>query len=198
MNPYVFRDDFQQGLSLQRLLPFGHPNWKLISGVWRIRTDSGAPCLVGRAHAARREEDAILVTAREGWRNCALSVQVQAVTPSSRPPEGGVILYLRYGGVQSHHAVHLCLPKQSLELWRCDRGSWHQVGDICAVDIRVSQWYTVSVLDAGDRLACFVDGHLLLDSVDHSPPGGRIGLGAKFCEAAFARVEVLPLVAPFE
>lgn len=190
MTKLLFFDDFGEGLSIQRRFSFKRAKWRRLSGIWELNDRPSEKVLTTHHGETTRENESALISRTVVRPGYDLSVSIRFLTPSRRPPEGGILIYLRFVNRADHYAAHFCLSKQRVELWRRNRDGWCQIGPGFAFDFQVGPWYDVCLNDDGHKVICLVNGFPVLDDIDHWPSAGCFGLGAKYCDAAFGSVTV--------
>ncbi len=166
------------------LRPASH--WKRVSGKWE-RKPAGVirylhdPSVVGG-------ENSSLIGSRR-WEDFTLSVTFRMLSGSTRPPEGGVILYFLYRSAGNFYSCHFCQWKQKIEFVKRIRGKWSSTAE-GSIHLDLHTDYNASLTTASGVHTCRVDGAEVLRVEDSAIVRGCVGLGVKYCNAEFSSVSI--------
>lgn len=180
----LFSDTFDK--PLPKWWPF-FKKWRRVSGQWETTTENDRGVLRG---LSADSGEATIVAGNPNWTDYALDVTVKFLSQSVSPPEGGVILYLRYQNNRNFLSIHLPVFKRTIELWRRRQGDWSILGMPLNFPFLVNQWYHLRIEADQQQVWCYVDGAFIYNWETRDFSRGGIGLGVKLCQASFANLRV--------
>jgi len=137
--------------------------------------------VVYRQDPAGRHGENIALAGSRRWRDFDLRVGFRFLTESSRPPEGGAIIYFFWRDPRNFYSYHFCLAKQRVEFIKRQRGVWSILGET-AIPLAPQNDISVKVVSRGHEHACCVNGVGVPAVKDGVFSRGRLGIGVKFCD----------------
>jgi hypothetical protein len=158
--------------------------WQVLSGEWRV---SSPHAVVYRQNPAIRNGENISVVGSRHWGDFDLRLQLRFLTVSSRPPEGGAIVYFFIRNLRNYYSFHLCLDKQRVEFIKRRDGFWNEHGRR-EFHFAEEEDYSVEIASRGGVHECRINGTGVMAVKDRDFSRGRIGLGVKYCDLELSKV----------
>jgi hypothetical protein len=112
-------------------------------------------------------------------------VSFRFLSNTSKPPEGGAILFFRFRNPRNHCSFHFCLFKKKIQMIRRLRRSW-RILEERDCDLDVGKQYSATIRSEAGVHTCQLDELSRLRVVDRAIPRGSVGIGGKYCDIEFA------------
>lgn len=131
----------------------------------------------------------ILLTGPSNGTDYSFKMTFKILTDSTKPPEGGVLLFCRYKNFKNYYSYHFCLFKKKIELIKRIRGKWTTIFE-AAYNFEIGPSYAVDIRNVADSHQCRIDGRKTADVEDADLQEGCIGIGTKYCAVEFRRLSM--------
>ena len=161
----------------------GQKRWKVFSGSWNKTANK----IIYRQEPEVLTGENIAVIGSTDWSNYALKIDFKIITESIKPPEGGAILYYNFRNMKNYYSLHFCHAKQTIEIIKRFRGEWKTIAEQ-DFNIETHKDNNVRINTAAGIHTFMINGAHALEIKDEDISKGCIGLGIKYCDAAFSRV----------
>lgn len=163
-----------------------HGHWKLFSGRCRLDSHSG---MVYRSDPNVKSGENISIIGSVHWDEFIFDVQFRLLTDSSKPPEGGVILYYLFRNAKNYYSIHFCVDKNKIEGIKRVRGKWTTMFEYDC-DITPNRDYSVQIRANRGKHKLFLNGEFLSSEKDLDVLKGCVGVGVKYCDAVFGYISI--------
>lgn len=161
--------------------------WKIFSGKWEISPSQNVVC-VGETDLFTGESIALIGSSK--WADSTFNVTFTMLTDSFKPPDGGVIIYSRFKNFKNYYSYHFCIFKNTIELIKRSKGQWRTIFEQDYI-FEVDKQYQISITSDNDRHQCRINGNQYIEIEDADTGEGFMGLGTKYCSAAFNSMSIV-------
>ncbi len=143
---------------------------------WEVRDDSGNKVL---AQISKETEDYrfnIIVNDSLIYKDVEISVKFKGVTGNN--DQGGGPVW-RFQDADNYYVVRANPLENNFRLYKVVNGDRHMLKS-ARINIETGKWYTLKVSMKGDKIKCFFDGKLALETTDDTfTQSGKTGLWTK-------------------
>lgn len=160
--------------------------WRAFSGRWETESNKTLVCH-GEPEVITGEN--ISVIGSRDWNRFTFQVTFNVLTPSTKPPEGGAILYFLFKNLNNYYSLHFCLIKLKIELIKRTKGIWNTLAEK-DYEIQTGRDYSVTIDTASGKHQCRIDGRDIIVMQDTDILNGCVGIGAKYCNVEFSNVSI--------
>jgi hypothetical protein len=161
--------------------------WKIRSGNWHL--DSNRALILTHKPIKQTDENMAL-TGHSFWRDYQFDLRFKFITDSSKPPDGGVIIYYFLNDLKNFYSFHLCLVKKQIEFVKRHKGSWYS-GINKPFIFALNKDYCVRIIARHGFHKCQINDTILLINNELEMSKGCIGIGVKYCDAIFYNPSLL-------
>jgi hypothetical protein len=149
--------------------------------VWKVVADDTAPSKSGYALAQTavgpRPLFNLCVADNSSFRDGTVAVAFKSVKGDI--DQGGGVVW-RYRDAGNYYTCRYNPLEENVRLYKVVDGKRIQLATHEGLDVPDGKWATLSVTQAGNRIACSVDGKKYLEATDDTFPGaGKVGLWTK-------------------
>ena len=160
--------------------------WRIVSGEWQILSPYG---IIYINRPTEKNAENISVVGYHSWDAYTLQIVLKILTPSSKPPEGGAIVYFRFINARNYYSLHICLIKQKIELIKRFRGVWSTLAEQYC-EIKTNTEHNLFISTHSSFHECKIDNQETLTCFDSDIQKGCVGIGVKYCDVNFRHMRI--------
>ena len=164
----------------------GQYSWKIFSGKWKLESPNKLKYF---HNPGVRFGENISIAGSGEWNDFALQAKFKFLNESSRPPEGGAILYFLFRNIKNHYSLHFCLSKKRIEFVKRYKGNW-SILESKSYDLETQREYFTTIITKSGFHYCQMDGGDLIICGDRDISKGCVGIGTKYCDTEFNSISI--------
>jgi hypothetical protein len=149
--------------------------------VWKVVADDTAPSKAGYVLAQTAESPSLMfnlcVAEKPTARDVEVTVAFKAV--KGKKDQGGGVVW-RYQDARNYYVARFNPLEDNYRLYKVVAGKRVQLETKEDLPVKVGEWHTLRVRQAGEQIECFLDGKKLLAAKDGTfTKAGKVGLWTK-------------------
>lgn len=161
-------------------------NWRVYSGRFETQTPNIFKYL---SDPSVKDGENVTVIGSKRWKNYAFRAKFMFLTPTLRPPEGGVIFYFLFNSTRNYYSLHFALFKDKIEFIKRRKGVWTTIEEHY-YSLRTEKEYFIEIRSRHGIHHCEVGGKTIMEAYDTNISTGSVGIGVKYCDAQFTHLSI--------
>ncbi len=152
------------------------PNWLNETGEWKVVKDGANKVMaqVSKNHSGSYYN--VTVNRDLNFKDVEINVKFKGIT--GREDQGGGPVW-RYKDIKNYYIARPNPLENNYRVYKVINGHRKELKS-ADLDIRTAQWYKLKIEMKGNRIKCYFDGRLVLETTDDSfKDSGKVGLWSK-------------------
>lgn len=161
-------------------------SWKVFSGKWQICSPHRTICI---NQPSERSIENISVIGSPSWNSFTFQTRLRVLSESTKPPEGGAIVYFLFKNIKNYYSLHFCVSKQKIELIKRVKGVWTTLAEQYST-VRVGENYLLNIKTHLGIHQYQINQSDSIMVVDSDIQTGCVGFGVKYCNVEFSQPNI--------